>query len=62
LPSRSLAALVVLPIAWRDETLGDTWRFALRTIRLFCPAWIIPTTLWAVTASDLLPRPSAPLD
>jgi hypothetical protein len=45
-----LAALVVLPIAWRDETLRDTWRFALRTIRLFCPAWIIPTTLWAITA------------
>jgi hypothetical protein len=46
-----VAALVVLPIAWRDETLGDTWRFALRTIRLFCPAWIFPTTLWAVTAN-----------
>jgi hypothetical protein len=35
-----LAALIVLPFAWRDEPLRDTWRQALRSVRLFAPAWM----------------------
>jgi len=35
-----VATLIVLPMAWRDETMRDTWRHALRTVRLFAPAWM----------------------
>lgn len=43
------AALIATPLAWRDEPWRDTWRHALRRVRLFAPAWMLPAALSCVT-------------